>query len=110
MKRTRTRIGRAPAAAPLRSLWLALVLALPSSAGAEGASCMLDGREYPENTYVCSGGLQLYCSNGTWQTVDGARCDAPSGSYLGPRRPFEEKSREPVPEFYKEKYPGLPLE
>lgn len=110
MRRTRTRIGRAPAKVPLRSLWLALALALPGSAGAEASSCMLDGREYPENSYVCSGGLQLYCSNGTWQTVNGARCDEPTGSYLGPRRPFEEKNPEPVPEFYKEKYPWLHLE
>jgi hypothetical protein len=74
------------------------------------SKCLLDGVEYPENAVVCSGGLVLFCANGTWQNNDGARCDTPSGSYLGARRPLAERNPEAVPDFYKEKYPGLNLD
>lgn len=85
------------------------VAAVPRPAGAQ-QTCMLDGQKYPENAVVCSNGLVLVCTNGTWQNNEGARCDAPSGSYLGARRPLEEKNAEPVPDFYKQKYPGLNLQ
>jgi hypothetical protein len=88
---------------------LALALCAATSTAAR-ASCMLEGREYPEDATVCSGGLALFCSNGTWQNNEGQRCDAPSGNYLGPRRPLQERNPEPVPDFYKEKYPGLNLQ
>jgi len=87
---------------------LGMVLAVSGGARAQ-STCMLDGVKYPENAVVCSGGLALFCANGTWQNNDGARCDASSGSYLGARRPLQERSAEPVPEFYKEKYPSLNL-
>jgi hypothetical protein len=72
--------------------------------------CMLDGQSYPENAVVCSAGMSLFCANGTWQNNQGARCDSPTGSYLGPRRPLQERSAEPIPDFYKEKYPQLNLQ
>lgn len=88
---------------------LGVVLAAATGAGAQGG-CLLEGVAYPENAVVCSRGLALFCANGTWQNNEGARCDTPSGSYLGARRPLQEKNPEPVPDFYKEKYPSLPLE
>jgi hypothetical protein len=87
---------------------IVLVLAA-TPARAQHQPCMLDGRNYPEDATVCSGGLLLFCSNGTWQNNQGARCDDPSGAYVGPRRPFTEYNREPIPDFYKEKYPELNL-
>lgn len=72
--------------------------------------CMLDGQKYPENAQVCSNGLVLFCANGTWQNNEGARCDQQSGSYLGARRPLEEKNTEPIPDYYKQRYPGLNLQ
>ena len=88
---------------------MGLVLVTATSATA-GSRCMLDGQEYPENASVCSGGLVNFCSNGTWQSSNGARCDASTGSYLGARRPYEERNDEPVPKYYKEKYPDLNLQ
>jgi hypothetical protein len=93
----------------LSAIGLVLVLAVATAARAEH-TCMLNGQSYPENAVVCSGGLALVCSNGAWQDSHGARCDAPTGSYLGPRRPFQERNAEPVPDFYKEKYPELNLQ
>lgn len=93
-------------------IWLSalgLVLAAAAPARAQHA-CDLNGKSYPENSTVCSGGLALVCSNGVWQDSHGARCDAPTGSYLGARRPLEERNTEPIPDFYKEKYPELNLQ
>jgi hypothetical protein len=73
-------------------------------------SCQLGQTRYPSNAVVCSGGLVLYCSNGIWQDNGGQRCDTTDGSYLTPLRPYQEKSNEPIPEFYKEKYPWLHLQ
>ncbi len=87
----------------------ALLVATATVAGAQN-TCLLDGVSYPENAVVCSGGLALFCANGTWQNNEGARCDASSGAYLGARRPLQERNAEPVPEFYKEKYPSLNLQ
>ena len=56
---------------------------------------------------VCSHGLQVHCVNGVWQGSEGVRCDAQSGDYVGPGRPYQEKSDEPIPEFYLKKYPWL---
>jgi hypothetical protein len=88
---------------------LGLLLAVASASPAQ-ARCVLDGNEYPENALVCSGGLVLFCANGSWQSNNGARCDTPTGSYVGPRRPFQEHNDEPIPDFYKEKYPELNLQ
>lgn len=85
--------------------WLAILCAT-TGARAEG-SCTLGGQRYPENAIVCSGGLTLACSNGTWQNNNGARCDAPSGTYLTPLRPYQKYNDEPIPDYYLEKYPGL---
>lgn len=87
---------------------LGMVLATTSGARAQ-SGCTLEGVPYPENAVVCSAGLALFCANGTWQNNEGARCDASSGSYLGARRPLEERNAEPVPEYYREKYPSLNL-
>ena len=93
-----------------RIAWLSgLLLVAVTTAGAE-QNCRLEGREYPPDVVVCSGGLALYCSNGTWQNNEGQRCDAPTGEYLGPRRPLAEKNDEPIPQFYKDKYPDLGLQ
>jgi hypothetical protein len=73
-----------------------LALALPAAAGA-GGTCSLDGRLYPENAVVCSGGLVTYCSNGIWQSNDGSRCDTATGSYLTPLRPYRARNNEPIP-------------
>jgi len=86
-----------------------LAVVAATAAGAQNA-CVLEGQKYPENAVVCSGGLSLFCTNGSWQNNEGARCDTPSGSYLGPRRPLQERNAEPVPDFYKEKYPDLNLQ
>jgi hypothetical protein len=83
-------------------------LALPGRAGAQ-QTCLLSGQKYPENAVVCSNGLALFCTNGTWQNNEGQRCDTESGQYLGARRPLEQRNEEPVPDFYKEKYPDLNL-
>lgn len=83
-------------------------LALPGRVAAQQA-CMLNGQKYPENAVVCSNGLALFCANGTWQNNEGQRCDTQSGSYLGARRPLEERNDEPIPDYYKEKYPELNL-
>lgn len=83
-----------------------LILCATTSAHAEG-SCTLGGQKYPENAVVCSGGLVLACSNGTWQNNNGARCDAPSGAYLTPQRPYQERNAEPIPDFYLQQYPWL---
>lgn len=73
---------------------LVALLTLVSS----GDTCRLGGREYPPDVMVCSGGLAVVCQNGTWQNTDGRRCDGPTGSYIGPQRPFSEKNDEPIPE------------
>lgn len=86
----------------------ALVFLLLASATARAQqSCQLEGRSYPENAVVCSRGLQIVCVNGTWQNLEGARCDVRDGSYLTPLRPYQEKSDEPIPEYLLEKYPFL---
>lgn len=89
---------------------LGALLLAGAAPGRAQQTCMLDGQSYPENAVVCSGGLVMYCSNGTWQGSDGQRCDVANGTYLGPRRPFHDKNAEPVPDFYKERYPDLHLE
>ena len=83
-----------------------LTLAAATPAAAE-QTCPLGGQAYPANVIVCSGGLVATCINGNWQSNNGQRCDAPSGTYLGPRRPFEPKNQEEIPEYYRDKYPGL---
>jgi len=85
-----------------------LILAAATAAQAQH-DCQLDGQAYPENATVCSNGLVLHCSNGTWQNNDGAHCESRSGSYLTPLRPYKERSDEEIPEYYKEKYPNLGL-
>ena len=87
----------------------AIATAAPTAAWADG-SCQLGGREYPENASVCSNGLVLYCSNRVWQNNDGTHCNDPSGAYLSPLRPYTPRSDEPIPEYWKEKYPNLNLE
>jgi hypothetical protein len=72
-----------------------VLLAVGTAAGA-ASRCVLDKREYPENSVVCSAGLALFCANGVWQNTDGARCNAPTGSYLTPRRPYEKRNDEPM--------------
>jgi len=96
----------------LRASLLALALAALAApdARAQQGACTLDGRTYPEDATVCSNGLALFCTNGVWQNNEGQRCDAPSGAYLGALRPYQERNTEPVPDFYKEKYPGLNLQ
>lgn len=89
--------------------WTVLFLGVAGAAHAQ-SKCVLDGKAYEENVVVCVGGLVNVCSNGTWQGNDGARCDGPSGSYVGSRRPFDERNPEPVPDFYKERYPDLNLQ
>lgn len=80
---------------PLFGCGLALaLLTLVSS----GDTCRLGGKEYPPDVVVCSGGLAVVCQNGSWTNNDGRRCDGPTGSYIGPQRPFAGKNDEPIPE------------
>lgn len=65
---------------------------------ASGDTCRLGGKEYPPDVMVCSGGLVVSCQNGTWQNNDGRRCNEPTGSYVGPQRPFSGRNDEPIPE------------
>ncbi len=91
---------------------IALLLAGTLLAATEAVaqqSCQLEGARYPENAVVCSRGIVLNCANGTWQSDQGARCEASNGAYLTPLRPYQPKSGEPIPEYYKEKYPWLKL-
>ena len=76
----------------------ALCWAEPAAADGE---CRLNGASYPQSVTVCSNGLALTCSNGTWQDNNGQRCDQPTGTFLGPRRPFREKNTESIPEEYR---------
>ena len=77
--------------------WIAgFALALPGAASAIG-TCTLNGRSYPENAVVCSGGLVNYCANGIWQSNDGSRCDTATGAYLTPLRPYRARNNEPIP-------------
>ena len=71
--------------------------------------CTLGEKKYPENATVCSNGLEQHCENGVWQNNSGTRCDAGDGDYLTPQRAYQEESDEPIPEYYKEKYPWLNL-
>lgn len=88
----------------------ALVVALlAASATSAQQACQLEGRPYPENAVVCSRGIVLSCANGTWQSNEGARCNGSNGAYLTPLRPYQPKSDEPIPEYYREKYPWLNL-
>lgn len=75
----------------------AFVVALLTLASS-GDTCRLGGKEYPPDVVVCSGGLAVVCQNGTWSNNDGRRCDGPTGSYIGPQRPFSGKNDEPIPE------------
>jgi hypothetical protein len=88
---------------------LPLAVALLASAAAAQHPCQLEGASYPENAVVCSRGIVLNCANGIWQSNQGARCEVANGSYLTPLRPYKPKSDEPIPEFYREKYPWLKL-
>ena len=49
--------------------------------------CRFEGRPYREGARVCSGGLELLCSAGTWQNLDGKRC-SDRGAYLNPDEHF----------------------
>jgi hypothetical protein len=89
--------------------FLLLAAALVASEATAQQPCDLEGRAYPENAVVCSRGIVLNCANGVWQSNQGARCDAGNGAYLTPLRPYQPKSNEPIPEYYKEKYPWLGL-
>lgn len=60
--------------------------------GAEGSEpvfaqdfreCRFQGRGYREGARVCSNGLEVLCSNGSWQNLDGKRC-RDRGAYLNP--------------------------
>ncbi|MDG2305495.1 MAG: hypothetical protein P8R42_12775 [Candidatus Binatia bacterium] len=74
-----------------------------------GEDCRRGGESYPSNVTICSGGLAVTCMNGSWQSNDGQRCDGPTGSYIGARRPLQEKNDEPIPEYIREENPGLDL-
>ncbi len=49
--------------------------------------CRFEGESYREGARVCSNGLEVLCSNGTWQNLDGKRCDD-RGRYLNPDEHF----------------------
>ncbi len=65
-----------------------LVLLLSGPAHAQYAQdCRHEGRAYRENARICSGGLELLCSGGTWQNLEGKRC-SDRGAYLNPDEYF----------------------
>lgn len=59
---------------------------LPSSAQYSQA-CRFNGEPYREGARVCSNGLEVLCSNGNWQNIDGKRC-GDRGKYLNPDEYF----------------------
>ena len=85
------------------ALWAGIL----SGSVATAADCRLDGRLYPPNVMICKGGLAQICINGNWQNNDGLRCDQPTGTLLGPRRPFASHNDEAIPEEVLERHPGL---
>lgn len=60
--------------------------ALPATAQYQ-QECRRDGQVYREGARVCSNGLEVLCSNGTWQNIDGKRCSE-RGRYLNPDEYF----------------------
>ena len=80
-------------------LWMAGVWLLASAAvaAAQSQSCLWEGKSYAEASTVCQAGLQQTCVNGTWQSLDGARCEAggdqgegePTGDEVDPQGGFE---------------------
>jgi hypothetical protein len=88
-------------------LFVALCAGVLTGSVATAADCRLDGRAYPPNVMICQGGLAQVCVNGNWQNNDGLRCDQPTGTLLGPRRPFSERNDESIPDEVVEQYPGL---
>jgi len=91
----------------LAASFAGLLMASPEALGAE--DCRLGDRTYPSNATVCSGGIALDCVNGNWQNNDGRRCEGETGSYIGARRPLQERNDEPIPEYIKEQNPELDL-
>jgi len=85
----------------------AATLAFAATRAGAQQTCMLEGSSYPENSVICSHGLQVQCVNGTWQGNEGTRCNAPSGDYTNSFRPYQPKSDEPIPDYYLKKYPWL---
>ena len=52
--------------------WLA---AAPVTASAQEQTCTYGGQQYDEGVTICQAGLRQTCMNGTWQNLDGERCD-----------------------------------
>ncbi len=94
----------------MRGIGLAVLVAFGVTGSASAMDCRLDGQVYPPDVTICSGGLAVSCVNGSWQNNDGRRCDEPTGSYVGARRPLVGTNPEPIPEYYREAYPGLKLD
>lgn len=61
--------------APAAALVWVLMLGASTAASAQSQSCMYEGKRYEEGTTVCQAGLQQTCMAGTWQNLDGTRCD-----------------------------------
>jgi len=70
---------------PRRALLaIVLVLATTGPSLAQYAQlCRFEGEAYREGARVCSNGLEVLCSNGNWQNLDGKRCED-RGTYLNP--------------------------
>lgn len=70
---------------PLAAL---LAIAFAGSAAAQYEQlCRFNGTPYREGARVCSNGLEVLCSNGNWQNIDGKRCGE-RGKYLNPDEYF----------------------
>ncbi len=62
---------------------LAFVLATAPAFAQYQQLCRLDGEAYREGARVCSNGLEVLCSSGNWQNINGKRCRE-RGEYLNP--------------------------
>jgi hypothetical protein len=64
-----------------------VVLGATPGRAQEAQVCRFEGTAYREGARLCSNGLEVLCSNGTWQNLDGKRCDE-AGAYLNPDQYF----------------------
>ena len=63
---------------------ITLLFVAPELARAQSQACRYEGREFPEGSSVCQGGLRQNCVNGEWQNLDGARCDTGDSERVAP--------------------------
>ena len=73
----------------MRSGWaliavIGLVVGSAPYAAAQSQGCTYEGQRYEEGMTICQAGLKQNCVNGTWQSLDGARCGAGDDQQVEP--------------------------